>query len=291
MPLLGAHMSIAGGLERALYRGKEAGCDAIQIFTGSNRQWRSRQLESREIDAFHEAREQTAVQPVAAHANYLINLASPRPEVFERSLGALAAELEKASLLEIPYVVLHPGAHLGSGEPAGLKRIVDGLNRVLERNGPPHASVLLEITAGQGTGLGHRLEHLAEIVRGCEQGDRLGICVDTCHAFAAGYDYCGSSAYARFVEALDGEVGLERLKLFHVNDSKEPLGSRVDRHDHLGRGCIGLRAMARFVRDPRFSRQAFILETPKGKDEQGRDWDRRNLASLCAADHWKEGNP
>lgn len=280
MPLLGAHTSIAGGLERALERGRVAGCEVVQIFTGSSRQWRSPRIGPREIEAFREAQKRTAVQPIAIHTHYLINLASTRPEVLERSLDALGNELERTGLLGIPYVVLHPGAHLGSGERAGLRRIAGALDRVLDENENRSSTVLLEITAGQGTGLGYRLEHLAEIIRGSAHGDRLGVCLDTCHAHAAGYDFRGRAGYSRFMETFDREVGLERLKMFHINDSKTPLGSRVDRHEHIGKGRIGSAALARFVRDPRFARHPFVLETPKGVDELGRDWDERNLARL-----------
>mgnify|MGYP006290069809 CR=1 FL=1 len=280
MPLLGAHTSIAGGLERALERGRVAGCEVVQIFTGSSRQWRSPRIGPREIEAFREAQKRTAVQPIAIHTHYLINLASTRPEVFERSLDALANELERTGLLGIPYVVLHPGAHLGSGERAGLRRVAGALDRVLDENENRSSTVLLEITAGQGTGLGYRLEHLAEIIRGRAHGDRLAVCLDTCHAHAAGYDFRGGAGYSRFMETFDREVGLERLKMFHINDSKTPLGSRVDRHEHIGKGRIGSAALARFVRDSRFARHPFVLETPKGVDEHGRDWDERNLAHL-----------
>jgi len=280
VPLLGAHTSIAGGLERALERGRVAGCKVVQIFTGSSRQWRSPRIGPREIEAFREAQKRTAVQPIAIHTHYLINLASTRPEVFERSLDALANELERTGLLGIPYVVLHPGAHLGSGERTGLRRVAGALDRVLDENRNRSSTVLLEITAGQGTGLGYRLEHLAEIIRRSAHGDRLGVCLDTCHAHAAGYDFRGAAGYSRFMETFDREVGLERLKMFHINDSKTPLGSRVDRHEHIGKGRIGSEALARFVRDPRFARHPFVLETPKGVDKHGRDWDERNLAHL-----------
>jgi deoxyribonuclease-4 len=283
MPLLGAHTSIAGGLERALVRGREIGCEVVQIFTGSSRQWRSPRLGPPEIDAFRKAQKRTAVLPVAVHTQYLINLASPRADVFSRSLGALEDELERTELLGIPYVVLHPGAHLGSGERTGLKRVSHALDRVLERSRNRSPKVLLELTAGQGTGLGYRVEHLAEIIGGSAHGGRLGVCLDTCHAYEAGYDVRKAAGYARFVEAIEREVGLERVRLIHLNDSKTPLGSRVDRHEHIAEGRIGWDGLLRFLQDPRFARHPFILETPKGKDENGRDWDERNLARLRSA--------
>ncbi|MCF8062862.1 MAG: deoxyribonuclease IV, partial [Deltaproteobacteria bacterium] len=214
------------------------------------------------------------------HTHYLINLASPRPGIFERSLKALAEELKRTALLGIPYVVLHPGAHVGSGERSGLKRIIGALDRVLKGGEDPSPTILLEVTAGQGTGLGYRLEHLAEIIQGSAYGERLGVCLDTCHAYAAGYDFRDARGYSRFMEAFEREVGMERLRMFHINDSKTPLGSRVDRHEHIGAGRIGLDALARFLQDPRFAGHPFVLETPKGKDADGRDWDERNLERL-----------
>jgi deoxyribonuclease-4 len=280
MPLLGAHMSISGGLYRAPLKGREAGCQAIQIFTRNRNRWRIKELSPKEIGLFHKACEETSIPVVAAHSSYLINLASTRHHVFEKSVHALVQELERAERLEIPYLVMHPGAHLGGGEKKGLVRIAGALNGVLERTSDYRVKILLETTAGQGTSLGYRLEHLAEILEMTESRDRLGICLDTCHAFAAGYDFRTVKAYRQFLKEFDRILGLDLLRLLHINDSKNGLGSRVDRHEHPGAGCIGLRAFSFFLNDPKLAHLPFLLETPKGKNKDGLDWDRVNLNIL-----------
>lgn len=280
MPLIGAHMSIAGGLYRALLRGREAGCEVIQIFTRNRNRWNSKKLSAKEIDLFHKACDETSVLAVAAHNSYLINLASARPHVLGKSFRALLQELERAELLGIPYLVMHPGAHVGDGEKKGLTRIADALNRVFERTSGYHVKILLEMTAGQGTSLGHRLEHLAEIMEMTESQERLGVCMDTCHAFAAGYDFRTTKAYRQFFGEFDRILGLDRLRLFHLNDSKNGLGARVDRHEHPGAGLIGLKAFSFFLNDPKLAHLPFLIETPKGKSKDGLDWDVVNLNLL-----------
>jgi deoxyribonuclease-4 len=280
MPLLGAHMSIAGGLHRAPLKGREAGCEAIQIFTGNRSRWKSKKLSTKEIDLFHKACEETSIPVVAAHSSYLINLASTRSHVFEKSVHALLQELERVERLQIPYLVMHPGAHVGGGEEKGLRRFAGALNRVLERTTDYRVKILLETTAGQGTTLGFRLEHLAEILEMTEFQERLGVCMDTCHAFVAGYDFRTAKAYRQFVKEFDKILGLERLKLFHINDSKSGLGSRVDRHEHPGAGFIGLKAFSFFLNDPKLAHLPFLIETPKGKNKDGLDWDGINLNLL-----------
>jgi deoxyribonuclease-4 len=280
MPLLGAHMSISGGLYKAPLKGREAGCQAIQVFTRNRNRWKSKKLSTKEIDLFHKACEETSIRVVAAHSSYLINLASTRSHVFEKSVHALLQELERTELLEIPYLVMHPGAHVGGGEKKGLKRIAGALKGVLERTSDYRVKILLETTAGQGTSLGYRLEHLAEILEMTESQDRLGICMDTCHAFAAGYDFRTAKAYRQFLKKFDRILGLDRLGLFHINDSKNGLGSRVDRHEHPGAGCIGLKPFSFFLNDPKLAHLPFLLETPKGKNKDGLDWDRVNLNLL-----------
>ncbi|MGD9076514.1 MAG: deoxyribonuclease IV [Desulfobacteraceae bacterium] len=280
MPRLGAHMSIAGGLYRAPLRGGEAGCEVIQIFTRNRNRWNSKKLSAKEIDLFHRACEETSILAVAAHNSYLINLASARSHVLEKSFRALLQELERAELLEIPYLVMHPGAHVGDGEKKGLRRIADALNRVFERMGDYRVRILLEMTAGQGTSLGYRLEHLAEILEMTEAQERLGVCMDTCHAFAAGYDFRSAKAYRQFFGEFDRILGLDRLRLFHLNDSKNGLGSRVDRHEHPGAGFIGLKAFSFFLNDPKLAHLPFLIETPKGKNKDGLDWDMVNLNLL-----------
>jgi deoxyribonuclease-4 len=280
MPLLGAHMSISGGLYRALLKGREVGCQAIQIFTRNQIQWNSKELSTKEIDLFHKACEETAIPVVAAHSSYLINLASTRSHVFEKSVHSLVQEMVRVERLGIPYLVMHPGAHVGGGEKKGLEQIAGALNGVLERTSGYRVKILLETTAGQGTSLGYRLEHLAEILEMAECQDRLGICVDTCHAFAAGYDFRTVKAYRQFLKEFDTILGLARLGLLHINDSKNGLGSRVDRHEHPGAGCIGLKAFSFFLNDPKLAQLPFLIETPKGKNKHGQDWDRVNLSLL-----------
>ena len=280
MPLLGAHMSISGGLYRAPLNGREAGCKAIQIFTRNRNRWKSKELSTREIDLFHKACKETSIRVVAAHSSYLINLASTRSHVFEKSVHALLQELERVERLEIPFLVMHPGAHVGGGEKQGLAQIAGALNGVLQRTSDYRVKILLETTAGQGTSLGYRLEQLAEILEITESRGRLGICLDTCHAFAAGYDFRTEKAYKQFLREFDRILGLTRLGLLHINDSKKGLGSRVDRHEHLGAGCIGLKAFSFFLNDPKLAHLPFLIETPKGKNKDGLDWDRVNLNVL-----------
>jgi deoxyribonuclease-4 len=280
MPLIGAHMSIAGGLYRALIRGRETGCEVIQIFTRNRNRWKSKKLSAKEIDLFHKACDETSVLAVAAHNSYLINLASARSHVRGKSFRALLQELERAELLGIPYLVMHPGAHVGDGEKKGLRRIADELNRVFERTSDYRVKILLEMTAGQGTSLGFRLEQLAEILEMTESQERLGVCMDTCHAFAAGYDFRTKKAYRQFFGEFDRILGLDRLRLFHLNDSKNRLGSRVDRHEHPGAGFIGLKPFSFFLNDPKLAHLPFLIETPKGKSEDGLDWDVVNLNLL-----------
>lgn len=283
MPRLGAHMSIAGGLDRALVRGQEAGCDVVQIFTQNRAQWKSKKLSTYEVETFGKTREKVLIDPVATHNSYLINLASPRPDVFQKSFHAFLNELERAELLNIPYVVMHPGAHLGDGEKKGLRRIGNAIGRLFARTGDYRVKILLETTAGQGTSLGYRFEHLTEIMEKTGPHgphDRIGVCFDTCHAFAAGYDFRTEKSYEALLREFDRIVGLDRLKLFHVNDSKKELGSRVDRHEHPGKGCIGLEAFSFFLGDPIFVGHPFLIETPKGKDNRGMDLDVLNLNAL-----------
>jgi deoxyribonuclease-4 len=273
-------MSIAGGLHRAPLRGKETGCEVIQVFTRNRNRWNSVKLSQKDIDLFHKACEETAILPVAAHNSYLINLASTRPHVSEKSFRALLEELERTELLKIPYLVLHPGAHLGSGERRGLRHIAEAIDRVHDRTKDYRVKILLETTAGQGTSLGYRFEHLAKILELAVSRERLGVCLDTCHVFAAGYDFRTHKTYGQLVKEFDKIVGLNRLMLFHINDSKNDLGSRVDRHEHPGSGFVGFQGFSFFLNDPRFAHLPFLIETPKGKDEKGVDLDIVNLNVL-----------
>ena len=279
MVYLGAHESVAGGLHLAFERIVRVGGEALQIFTRNQRQWRAAPLSEEEVTLFREAWDATGGMPVASHASYLVNLAAGKKETAVKSVAAFTDELLRCGRLGIGQVVIHPGSHGGDGVEAGLERVARHLDEVLERAGDPAAgvTVLLEPTAGQGTGLGHRFQELATIIGLSRYPDRLGICVDTCHIFAAGYDIRTSEAYTRTFDELDRTVGLERIGLFHLNDSKKELGSRVDRHEHIGQGCIGLEGFRHLLTDPRFGDHAMTLETPKGKELQE---DRDNLRVL-----------
>jgi len=277
MPLLGAHMSIAGHPHKALLRGRETGCQVIQIFTRHRMKWSARKLSKREIDDFYRIRKETSITPMAIHNSYLINLASPNPDARRRSLSLLMDEMEWAELLQIPYVVMHPGSHMGDGEKVGLERVAEAINMIHDRTEDYRVKILLETTAGQGTNLGYRFEHLAEILEQTESRERLGVCFDTCHVFAAGYDFRTEEAYRQLLRAFDKIIGLELLKLFHINDSKTRLGSKIDRHDHPGDGFIGLQPFSFFLNDPMFTDLSFLIETPKGINENGIDRDIVNL--------------
>lgn len=273
----GAHMSISGGVSKAFARGESVGCEAMQIFSKSDRQWVAKPLMPEEIAAFHAERQRTGIGPVIVHDSYLINLAAPADELWEKSIAAFAEELGRCERLGIPYIVTHPGAHTGSGEETGLRREADALNRLFEAGVGGETMVLLETTAGQGSSLGNRFEHLARLFELVPHHNRMGICVDTCHIFAAGYDIRTPETYTATFAELDRLVGLERVKAFHLNDSQKDLGSRVDRHSHIGQGCIGLEAFRLLVNDPRFHSLPMIIETPKGDDMAE---DVENLALL-----------
>ncbi|MBI4161699.1 MAG: deoxyribonuclease IV [Acidobacteria bacterium] len=277
MPL-GAHMSIAGGIDRAAERGRAAGCEAIQIFTRNSNRWEARPVEGEEIERFRRSLDGNGIRAVVAHASYLINLGSPDPALRERSVRALAAELDRCDRLGIPHLVLHPGAHMGTGEEAGLERVRTALERVVGARPPGGAEVCLETTAGQGTCLGHRFEHFRHLIEHSAVAGRLGFCLDTCHLLAAGYDLRTRNGYRSVMGRFDRLVGLDRVRVIHLNDAKRGLGSRVDRHEHIGRGCVGVEAFRCLLRDRRFAGVPKLLETPKGKD--GTAADRRNLAVL-----------
>lgn len=276
MAVLGAHESVSGGLHLAFRRIGHVGGEALQIFTRNQRQWAASELSVAERDAFREAHEESGHMAVVSHASYLVNLASTREDVLARSAAHLAGELGRCDQLGIASVVLHPGSHGGDGIEAGLHRLNAGLDLVLAQS-RKKVRVLLETTAGQGTGLGSSFEELAYLLESSRFPELLGVCVDTCHVFAAGYDLRSAKGYAAMVDALDGTVGLENVHLFHVNDSKTGLGSRVDRHEHIGKGAIGLAGFGHLLRDPRFAGVPMILETPKG---DGLEEDIRNLDIL-----------
>jgi len=280
-PLLGAHLSIAGGLHRALLRGEALHCNTIQIFTKNSNQWRSRELLPEEVEEFHETLSRTGISPVISHGSYLVNLASPEPLLYRKSLKSMTEEIKRCQLLGIPSVVVHPGFHGGRGVVEGLRRVSAAVNIILRETRNLSVKIVLETTAGQGTSLGSRFEHFAVLFDRIEEVHRVGLCVDTCHIFAAGYDLRGRKAYERMVESVQNSVGLAKLDLFHLNDSLREMGSRVDRHGHIGQGYIGLQAFRFIMRDERFSRVPKVIETPKESAFNGEDQaDRKNLDLL-----------
>ena len=276
--LLGAHISISGGVGKALIRGKDIGCRVIQIFTKSSNQWLARPLEISEIKEFNKNKEITGISFVVAHNSYLINIASPDSSLRNRSDSAMFIEMQRAELLGLQYLIIHPGAHTGSGEDAGIKRISDSLNILLEKTGDSKVDILLETTAGQGTVLGYRFEHVAEIIQNTNYSKRVGVCFDTCHSYTAGYDI--KNRYEDVFNEFDSVIGVDRLKVFHLNDTLKGCGSRVDRHWHIGMGELGLDTFRRVLNDKRFKDIPMIIETPKGLDENGTDFDRVNLKAL-----------
>lgn len=263
--LLGAHTSTAGGLATAIGRAITCGFTAAQLFVKNNKQWFAPALADSEAKAFRAAREKSGVM-FFAHNSYLINLASFDPQMFETSIKAMVAELERAEALDLPFIVLHPGSHGGRGEEAGLKRIVEGLDRVTKATAGYKCKLALEITAGQGNALGYRLEHLTYLIENMRDVRRGGICLDTAHLFAAGYSIHERAGYENLVSEVEKQVGIPNVLGLHLNDSKVPHGSRVDRHHHLGEGHIGLSAFEWIVRDPRWAKTPKVLETPKGED-------------------------
>jgi deoxyribonuclease-4 len=274
---LGAHESISGGFCKAFDRAQSVGCDAVQIFVKSNRSWAVRSFSEGEVARFRARAEETGICPVVGHASYLLNLASPDEALWAKSRDMLVVELERCEALGIPYLVLHPGSHVGAGEEVGLARVAQALGEVHAATPGLQTQVLLETTAGQGTSLGARFEQLAWLMEHTPGGQRLGICLDTCHVFAAGYELRTPDGYAATIEALDRTVGLERLAAIHLNDSKGNLGSRRDRHSHIGEGHIGLEGFRRLLNDDRLAGLPGLLETPKGDDLRE---DRENLAVL-----------
>lgn len=296
MPLLGAHQSIAGGYHKAVEIGVETGCQVIQIFTKNTNQWRGKPIAPEEAQRFREAITASGIACPLAHDSYLINLASPDETLWKKSIDAMIDEVQRAGALGIPWVVSHPGAYTTTSEKEGLKRIVDALDEVLGQTRDESANVLLETTAGQGTTLGWRFEHLAAILAGVKDNSRLGVCFDTCHVFAAGYKMSTQSDYRATMKQFDKIVGLDRIRAFHLNDSVKDCGSRVDRHAHIGCGKIGSEAFGWLLRDRRFRKAPtvlgkktpigfsgipMVLETPKGEND-GVNWDIINLETLRA---------
>ena len=283
-PLLGAHVSVAGGLERAFERAGDLGCEAIQVFVSNPNQWRGREIGEEEAERFRAARAASRVGPVAAHASYLINLAATDRMVLVRSKKALAAELARCARLGVDSLVLHPGSHRGTSEEHGIDRVAAALGKVLA-GAPEGPRLLLENTAGQGSSLGWRLEQLAAIRArldgaGSEGASRVGFCLDTCHAFAAGYPVHEEDGYREFLAEADELLGLDRVRLIHLNDSARPFGSRRDRHAHIGDGEIGTRLFARLVHERRLAGVGMVIETETGPGREGHRRDLETLRSL-----------
>lgn len=280
MPKIGAHMSIAGGVSRALDRGDDLGLDTIQIFTKNANQWNSLPIPEKERERFIQRKEETGIDPIIAHDSYLINLSSPDSEMFARSLNAFEDEILRCHRLEIRHLVMHPGSHLGTGERRGVAQIGEAIKVALMEQGETGVQVVLETTVGQGTQIGYRFEHLRDIMAKVGLPKRMGVCLDTCHIFAAGYDIRTRDAYEETMNEFDEIIGIENLSVIHINDSKRELGSRVDRHEHIGQGQIGEYAFSLFLNDDRLSDLPFILETPKTSPEAQVPMDTVNIALL-----------
>jgi deoxyribonuclease-4 len=272
-------MSIGGGCYRAVELAHEAGCDCVQLFSKNNNQWRAKVLTDGDARRFQTALVETGVAHPIIHDSYLINLASPDQKLWAQSVEAFRLELLRAEKLGVPYVVAHPGAYTTSSLEDGIERVIEALDKIHRETDGIRAQVLLENTAGQGTCLGWRFEHLAEIIAGVERCQRVGVCIDTCHTFAAGYPLRTRKEYLSTMDELDQTIGLARVKAFHLNDSKQPLGSRRDRHEHIGRGRLGLAPFRHLLCDPRFRNTPMYLETPK-EVVDGQEMDAVNLRTL-----------
>lgn len=263
-PLLGAHVPTAGGLERAPAHGRALRADAIQIFTRNQVQWQARPVVAAEAAAFRAALAASGVRVVVAHGSYLVNLASPDAELLRKSRAAFRADLERCQALGVSQLVFHPGAHMGAGEEEGLRRLVESLDEIVGSLPGLAVQPTLEVTAGQGSCLGHDFAHLAFVLERAACGPRLGICLDTCHLLEAGHEIATEAGFERVLARLHGEVGLQRVTAFHLNDARAPLGSRLDRHAALGAGHLGRPFFRRLVRDQRFAGLPMVLETPSG---------------------------
>lgn len=265
MPL-GAHMSIKGGVQHSILRAQSIGCTAVQLFTGNARGWASKPIPDSDAAQFRELAMDFGPEAVVAHDGYLINLASPKPDIHKKSMISMADEINRCDQLAIPYLVMHPGAGLDLPREKAIKKIAHSFDRLFAKNPKSDVMVLLEITAGQGSTIGSTFEELQAIIDQVKESDRLGVCFDTCHAFAAGYDISNKKGWLKTFREFNKIIGLDKLKVFHVNDSKKELGSRRDRHEHIGKGELGLEAFRLLMNDRRFKKIPKTLETPKGED-------------------------
>lgn len=275
--IFGAHESISGGVFNAIERGKSATCDTIQMFNKSNSQWRAKKIEQAELEKYFEMIKETGVTVATSHSSYLINIASPDKELNEKSYKSLKDEMERCEMLKIPNLVLHPGSHVDTGEEAGIKRIIKNLNRLFKELKNNNVCLLLETTAGQGSNLGYTFEQIAEMIDGAKIQNHIGVCLDTCHIFAAGYPLSDPKEYKQTIKKFNDIIGLDKLRIIHMNDSKKEFGSRRDRHEHIGKGHIGIEAFRNIVNDKRLKEIPMILETPK---EEELEEDIENLKLL-----------
>lgn len=275
--LLGAHMSIAGGVHTAVERATKIGCTTMQMFVKNNTQWKGKLLSADDISTYKKLLSESSIDPVVVHDTYLINLAATNKQILRKSRAALRDELDRAETLGVPYLNFHPGSHIGAGEQEGIKRIAESLDIIHEQTKGYHVKSVLETTAGQGTAVGYRFEQLRAIIDRVQEKERMAVCVDTCHVFAAGYDIATEEGYEATFREFDEVIGLDRLAAFHVNDSKRELGSHVDRHEHIGKGKIGKEGFRFLMNDERFRSIPKILETPKGPEMKE---DVRNMRVL-----------
>jgi len=267
-------------MHNALLDAEKLGLETVQVFTKNQQQWQAKPLDAEMVAAFAQHAARLNFTQIVAHDSYLINLAAVLGELREKSMAAFSHEMERCNQLGITYLVTHPGAHCGQGEDCGLDKVIDAFNQILQDHPGDGVTVCIETTAGQGTCLGYSFEHLAHILKGMTRPERFAVCLDTCHVLAAGYDIRTARGTRQMLAEFDRIIGLDRLKVFHLNDSKKPLGSRVDRHTHIGQGEVGLEAFRTIVRAKHFRKVPKILETPKEKAPDGRDWDAVNLEVL-----------
>lgn len=278
--MFGSHLSIAGGMHLALEAAAEYGMDCVQVFTKNQQQWKCKPLQPDAIALWHEARERTGMDAVVSHNSYLINMASPKDELWVKSVDLMEEEIRRCDQLDIPWLVAHPSSHTGIGEEAGIERIAKAINELHQRQPDSPTTICLEVTAGQGSSIGYRLEHLREIRGRVKQLERVAYCLDSAHLIAAGYDLTSAMGANIVIAEIDAVLGLEMVKVWHLNDSKVPLGKRVDRHEHIGFGTIALDAFKAIINCPAFKDVPKILETAKEKNEAGEDWDAVNLRTL-----------
>jgi deoxyribonuclease-4 len=271
--ILGVHVSTAGGINEALGRASELGCNTMQIFSRNPQQWRESSLSQEDIDSFRRKRAKLKISPFFVHIPYLINLASPNPNLYKASIEAYIEDIQEAQKLKVDYIVTHMGSHKNTTEEEGLERLIKALNKILQKTATAEVKLLLENTAGSGSWLGYTFSHQARVLREVEDKKRIGLCLDTAHAYLAGYDLSTKEGLERMLDEIDTLVGADTIKLIHLNDAKDKLDSHRDRHEHIGKGNIGLEGMRRIINHPLLRDLAFILETPKDSD----DADEKNL--------------